>query len=194
VKRRNHTVNGSYLARFADDRGLLAGIELPGRHFRVSVGRATVIRNFYVTRLPDGSECDQAEDDFCAIEARASASMKILIDQHKWPVPDTVRADIATWAALQYLRIPAVRQLASEITGAYIKVGVPFTTDTGEQTRLWMPDDEAAPEKLKHLHLEFIKKNTPVVARMLYARDWHLTFFTRKSLVTSDSPVVLRPS
>jgi hypothetical protein len=28
---------------------------------------------------------------------------------------------------------------------------------------------------------------------MLYARHWHLTFFTRKSLVTSDSPVVLRP-
>ena len=193
MKRRNHTVNGSYLTRFAGDRGLLAGIELPGRRFRVPVARATVIRNFYVIRLPDGSESDQAEDDFCDIEARASASMKILIDQRRWPIPDTVRADIATWAALQFLRVPAVRQLASEIAGAYIKVGVPFTTDLGEQTRLWMPDDEAAPEKLKRLHLEFIRKNTPVVARMLHARDWHLTFFTRKSLVTSDSPVVLRP-
>ena len=29
---------------------------------------------------------------------------------------------------------------------------------------------------------------------MLYASHWHLTFFTRKSLVTSDSPVVLRPT
>jgi hypothetical protein len=28
---------------------------------------------------------------------------------------------------------------------------------------------------------------------MLYARHWDLTFFTRKSLVTSDAPVVLRP-
>ncbi len=86
-----------------------------------------------------------------------------------------------------------MRQLASEIASAYIEVGVPFTTGTGEQTRLWMPADEADPEKLKRLHLEFIRKNTPVVARMLYARHWHLTFFTRKSLVTSDSPVVLRP-
>jgi hypothetical protein len=41
--------------------------------------------------------------------------------------------------------------------------------------------------------LEFIRKNTPVVARMLYSRRWHLTFFVRKSLVTSDSPVVCRP-
>lgn len=192
VKRRNHTVNGSYLTRFADDRGLLAGIELPGRAFPVPVDRATVIRNFYVTRLPDGSESDQAEDDFCDIEARASTSVKILIDKRRWPIPDAVRADIAMWAALQFLRVPAVRQLASEIAGAYIEAGVPFTTDTGEQTKLWMAADEADPEKLKRLHLEFIRKNTPVVARMLYARHWRLTFFTRKSLVTSDSPVVLR--
>jgi hypothetical protein len=193
VKRRNHTVNGSYLTRFADDRGLLAGIELLGRAFAVPVSGATVIRNFYVTRLPDGSESDQAEDEFCAIEARAGASMKILIDQRRWPIPDAVRADIATWAALQFLRVPAVRQLASEIAGAYIEVGVPFTTDADEQTTLWMPPDEADPEKLKRLHLEFIKKNTPIVARMLYDRHWDLTFFTRKSLATSDSPVILRP-
>ncbi|MGD0603238.1 MAG: DUF4238 domain-containing protein [Streptosporangiaceae bacterium] len=193
VKRRNHTVNGSYLMRFADDRGLLAGIELPGRRFPVPVDRATVIRNFYVTRLADGSESDQAEDDFCGIEARASASMTILIGQRRWPIPDAARADIATWVAPQFLRVPAVRQLAREIADAYIEVGVPFTTDTGEQTTLWMPAEEAGPEKLKRLHLEFIRKNTPVVARMLYARDWHLTFFTRKSPVTADAPVVLRP-
>jgi hypothetical protein len=152
-----------------------------------------VIRNFYVTRLPDGSESDQAEDDFCDIEGRASASIKILVDQRRWPIPDAVRADIATWAALQYLRVPAVRQLAREITGAYIDPGVPVTTSTGKRIRLRMPADEADPEKLKRLHLEFIRKNTPVVARMLYARNWNLTFFTRKTLITSDSPVVLRP-
>jgi hypothetical protein len=74
VKRRNHAVNGSYLTRSADDRGLLAGIELPGRRFPVPAGSATVIRNFYVTRWPDGSESDQAGDDFCDIEGRASAT------------------------------------------------------------------------------------------------------------------------
>jgi hypothetical protein len=178
VKRRNHTVNGSYLTRFADDHGLLAGIELPGRRFPVPVDRASVIRNFYVTRLPDGSESDQAEDDFGDIEGRASASIKILIDQQRWPIPDAVRADIATWAAPQYLRVPAVRQLAREIAGAYIEPGVPFTTSMGQQTRLRMPAGEADPDKLKRLHLEFIKKNTPMVAQMLYTRHWHLTFRT----------------
>ena len=28
---------------------------------------------------------------------------------------------------------------------------------------------------------------------VLYTRHWHLTFFTRKTLATSDSPVILRP-
>lgn len=52
--KRNHTVNGAYLRRFADDHGLLAGIELPGRRFPVPADRASLIRNFYVTRLPAG--------------------------------------------------------------------------------------------------------------------------------------------
>jgi hypothetical protein len=71
LKRRNHTVNKSYLQRFADDRGLLAGVGLPGDHrFSVSIDDATVIRNFYVVRLPDGSETDQAEDEFWTVLRR----------------------------------------------------------------------------------------------------------------------------
>lgn len=93
---------------------------------------------------------------------------------------------------MQFLRVPAVRQLAREIADAYIEVGVPFATVTGKQTKLRIPADEADPEKLKR-HLEFIRKNTPVVSRMLCARDWRLTFFTRKTIVTADTPVVLRP-
>jgi hypothetical protein len=85
--------------------------------------------------------------------------MKILIDQRRWPIPDAVRADIATWAALQFLRAPAVRQLAREIAGAYVEVGIPFTTDAGEQTTLWMPADEGDPEKLKRLHLSTQRKS-----------------------------------
>jgi hypothetical protein len=57
LKRRNHTVNSSYLPGFADERGFLTGVELPGdRRFPVSADRATMIRNFYVVRLSDGSD------------------------------------------------------------------------------------------------------------------------------------------
>jgi len=173
LKRGNHAVNSSYLRRFADDCGFLTGVELPSdRRFSVSVDRATMIRNFYVVRLPDGSESDQAEDDFCEIEAGAGAGIKVLVDQRRWPIPNSARSDIATWVALQFLRVPRVRQLAHEIAGAYVEGGVPFTSDTGERTRLWMPTEEADPEKIKRLHLEFIKKNTPVVTKMLYDRGW----------------------
>jgi len=42
-------------------------------------------------------------------------------------------------------------------------------------------------------HLEFIRRQGAVVAKMLYERDWVLTFYERRSLATSDAPVVLRP-
>lgn len=194
LKRGNHTVNCSYLRRFADERGLLAGVELPGdRRFSVPALKATVIKNFYVVRLPDGFESDQAEYDFSEIESRAAAAMRVVVDQRTRPIPNSVRSDIATWVALQFLRVPRVRQLASEIAGACIEVGVPFMAEKGKPTTLRMAAEEADPEKIKRLHLDFIDKNTPLVAKMLYDRSWQLTFFTRKSLVTSDSPVILRP-
>ena len=55
-KRRNHTVSESYLRRFANGRGLLTMVTLPGHVcVPVSVNDATVIKNFYVIRLDDGS-------------------------------------------------------------------------------------------------------------------------------------------
>ena len=57
LKRRNHTVNKSYLLRFADDRACLTSVTLPGEvRVPVSVNDATVVRNFYVVQLDDGSE------------------------------------------------------------------------------------------------------------------------------------------
>jgi Protein of unknown function (DUF4238) len=44
------------------------------------------------------------------------------------------------------------------------------------------------------LHIEFIKCQAAQVAKMLYERDWVLTFYARRSLATSDTPVVLRPA
>jgi hypothetical protein len=49
LKRRNHTVNKSYLRRFADDHGQLIQIALGGQDRKlVSITHATVVKNFYV--------------------------------------------------------------------------------------------------------------------------------------------------
>ncbi len=125
LKRRNHTVNKSYLRRFADDRGLLTRITLPGEvRVPVSVDDAAVVRNFYVVQLDDGSESDEAEDLFSVVEGNAVAAIRALVDQRVWPIPGDVRTAIAEWVALQYLRVPWVRQLTRELAEGFSGVGI----------------------------------------------------------------------
>jgi hypothetical protein len=194
LKRHNHTVNKSYLRRFADVSGLLAGIALPGdKRFQISIEKATVINSFYIEQLPDGSETDKAEDEFCDLEGNAVATIRSLIDDRAWPIQSAARRAIAEWAAMQYLRVPWVRDLAREINTAAREVGIRVRTAEGESATLLLPADDAARTDIKAIHLAFIRREIPVVAEMLYQRAWDLTFFSRKALATSDSPVVLRP-
>jgi Protein of unknown function (DUF4238) len=194
IKRRNHTVNESYLRCFANGNGFLAGIKLPGEErFPISVGDATVRKNFYVVRLPDGSESDQAEDDFGQVESNAAVAIRTLIDDRVWPIPGEVRTRIAEWAALQYLRVPWVRQFAREIARALSEVGLPIPEGSGERSTIFMPADQVDRHGAPAFHIEFIRRQAAVVAEMLYERDWVLTFYNRRSLATSDAPVVLRP-
>jgi Protein of unknown function (DUF4238) len=194
VKRRNHTVNESYLRGFADDDGFLTGVELPGdARFPISVGDATVRKNFYVVRLPDGSESDQAEDDFGQVESDAAVAIRTLIEDRAWPIPSDVRTRIAEWVALQYLRVPWVRQFAREIAEGLSEVGLEVPAGTGERSTVFMPADQVDRHGAPAFHLEFIRRQAAAVAQMLYERDWVLTFYNRRSLATSDAPVVLRP-
>jgi hypothetical protein len=195
LKRRNHTVNKSYLRRFANDDGLLTRVALPG-HQRVpiSITDATVVRNFYVVTLPDGTVTDEAEDTFGDLEARAMPAISSLVDHHEWPIPSTVREDIARWAALQYLRVPWVRQLGREIAEGFSGAGIPVRTGGGEQITLRMPADAVDDLTGPGLHLELIERQLSAVTEMLCERNWILTFYQRKSLATSDTPVVLRPA
>jgi hypothetical protein len=171
IKRRNHTVNESYLRRFADRDGFLAGVELPGDvRFPISAGDATVRKNFYIVRLPDGSESDQAEDDFGQVESNAAVAIRTLIDDRVWPIPGEVRTHVAEWAALQYLRVPWVRQFAHEIAGALSEVGLPVPTDTGERSTLFMPADQVDRHGAPAFHIEFIRSQAAVIAEMLCER------------------------
>ena len=178
----------------ADGDGFLTGVELPGDvRFPISVGDAAVRKNFYVVRLPDGSESDQAEDGFGQVESDAAVAIKMLIEDRVWPIPSDVRMRIAKWAALQYLRVPWVRQCAREIAEALSEVGLPVQAGTGERSTVFMPADQVDRHGAPAFHLEFIRRQAAAVTQMLYERAWILTFYNRKSLATSDAPVVLRP-
>jgi hypothetical protein len=161
VKRRNHTVNKSYLRRFADHHGRLTRITLPGDvRVPVSINDAAVVKKFYVVQLDDGSESDVAEDLFGEIEGNAVAAIRTLVDQHVWPIPSDTRSAISEWAALQYLRVPWVRQLTRELAEGLCGVGIPVTTGSGERIALRMPAEDIARLSGAGLHIEFIKRGT----------------------------------
>jgi hypothetical protein len=44
------------------------------------------------------------------------------------------------------------------------------------------------------LQLSIIQRNLPEIASMLCERDWVLTFYRRKRLATSDTPIALTPA
>lgn len=168
---------------------------MPGdKRIPISITRATVRKNFYVVTFPDGTETDLAEDAFGILEAAASEAMKSIVDHRTWPIPAKVREDVAGWAALQYLRGPRVRQLGREIAEDLSSVGVPTKGNDGEQVVVKMPAENVAELTGPELQLALIQRQLPTVAKMLYERDWILTFYERKRLATSDTPVVLIPA
>ena len=87
----------------------------------------------YVVTLPDGTETDEAEDVFSTLEGRAVTAISALVDRRIWPIPASVRRDIARWVALQYLRVPWVRRLGREIAEAFSGTGVPVRTGGGRR-------------------------------------------------------------
>jgi hypothetical protein len=194
LKRRNHTVNKAYLRRFADGNGLLTRVELPGgKRVPVSVRDATVIRNFYVLSLPDGTETDLAEDAFGIVEDAAAGAVRAIVDRKVWPIPARVREDIAGWIALQYLRGPWVRQMSREIAEEFSTIGVSVKDRDGQSIVVKMPGEGLAELTGSRLQLDLIRRQLPVVAGMLYERNWFLTYYQRMRLATSDAPVVLIP-
>lgn len=194
IKRRNHTVNKSYLRRFASETGILTRVELPdGTRKSISISNATVRKDFYVLTLPNGTRTDLAEDAFSLAEAAATEGIRSPVDDRSWPIPPRARKDIAGWIALQYLRGPWLRQVSRKLADEFYSLGTPARTGTGQQpapTSSKNIDDNT----LLQLQLTIIQQNLARIAAMLCEKDWILGFYQRKRLATSDTPIILIPA
>lgn len=210
LKRRHHTVPKFHLARFARD-NRLTRVELPGvKRHPLSIGDATVEKDFYLVKTPDGSWSDEIEDQFSKIESLAAQSVREVVDDEAWPILVEARANIAAWAALQYLRTTTQRRVSHDIADSLFKLTValggkeqirraiehsearPATEDEVEQswsTLTNFDDYQVTPGNGLHLHAlgDLLKPTTA----QFYDRSWQIVRFSRKSLITCDAPVVL---
>jgi hypothetical protein len=195
LKRRNHTVPKFYLRRFADGNGTLTRVELPGdKRILISVTDAAVMKDFYVVETADGTLSDAAEDAFVVVEEAAAKAIRSLVDDKTWPIPASMRMDIAGWVALQFLRVPSVRKLSDELAEAFRDMGLAVQGDDGKQILMKIDDEGYADVTRPDLHLRFIRDLLAPVTQMLYRRHWIITRYERKRLATSDTPVALIPA
>ncbi|MCX4400029.1 DUF4238 domain-containing protein (plasmid) [Streptomyces sp. NBC_00053] len=210
-KRRHHTVPRFYLARFADARKQLMRVELPGiKGHLMSIGNATVENDFYLVETNDGSPSDAVEDSLSELEGQAATALRQLIDERVWPIPEAVRRPIAAWAAIQYLRTPAARQAGNDIADAGLKLSIalggrsqmraalesvearPVTeAEVDEMWALMNAFDDYKYEAHQNLHVHTMSQSFPGTAAGFFSRGWHVVRFTRKALITTDTPVVL---
>lgn len=214
LKRRHHTVPRFHLQRFADERGQLMRVALPGdKRAVVSVGDATVEKDFYLVEQEDGTRTDALENLLAKIEADAAPAVRALVDERVWPIPDWVRQGIAGWVASQALRTTTQRRSHTEFADMLLKLhigveGKPGVRDglrkqygreptEAEVDQVWQTlSDFDSYEVTPHPNssLQLMVRMLPKTAGAFQVRAFSPLYFERKTLITCDNPVYLVPA
>ncbi|MFB9902860.1 DUF4238 domain-containing protein [Allokutzneria oryzae] len=209
--RRQHVVSKFYLNEFADDRGRIQRVELPGTHRHcMATTNASVVKDFYTLTLPDGTRSDAFERMFSTIESAASQAFRAVVQKGQWPVNGMHREAIAAWSALQHLRSEGMRNSHTQLQAQMIRMVVGISgkqalrelisqaenreVDDNELDAEWAditkpsgPDLLPRPES----QLRALRNLWEPTTRQMMARRWTVVRFERKTLVTSDHPVAL---
>ena len=208
--RRHHVVSKFYLRGFADDAERITRrpIEPTGLAVPVGIADATVRKDFYKLE-GDGLEPDAFENAIADVEGVTAPAFEQLIAGTE-PLSLQDRYHVAMWIALHYLRSEASREMGEDIyrTISKLEVGV-FTPDQMRE-RLGVDanvaDDEVERIRARmlatadtfrvdhHGHLRLIASELQGTTNLVFFRQpWIVTRYKRKTLATSDTPVVLVP-
>ncbi|MFE9508647.1 DUF4238 domain-containing protein [Streptomyces anthocyanicus] len=213
LKRNNHTVPRSYLERFAGQFMQVSRLRLEdGVCKSEPIKRSTVVRDFYLMETADGHWSDAAEDAFGVIENGGIHAIRAAVDDRLWPLPGEHRAALSAWVALQYVRVPAIRQGGDEVADFVLKLSVAVNGKPRIRRilaeRLGRPPTEEEVdgqwEKLTDFnsykvkqhpnrHLKLIKELVPKVAGHFFNSAWWICRFESEALLTADCPVALVP-
>lgn len=207
VARRHHTVPRTYLARFADDVGKLAGVELTGKKpFVANIKDASVVNNFYTVAnwsVPP----DFVEHWMNPIEA-GFAEIRDAIESGEWPLSADHRHGLARFIALQFRRGPNARRLTEmayeemllQIIAEEGKACIPKVVEevTGTTATaaviedVWSRAQAGEPPRLEVMpehHANLMVAGLEDLAAIVLDSRWTLYSFDAGSLLTSDAPI-----
>ena len=104
-----------HLRGFAGENQMLRQIDLQtGTYRNVSIGDASVIKDFYTVELEDGTRSDEWEKRFGEVESRVAPRVRRAVREEVWTPNAVERQDLSTWIALQFLRGPDHRRMPAQ--------------------------------------------------------------------------------
>jgi hypothetical protein len=214
LRRRHHVVPRFHLQQFADTRGRVVRVALPGDHRHpISIKDAAVENDFYLVEQEDGSKHDEVEKILATAEGRAAKAMGQMLTGAMWPVTPDAREAIAVWASLQYLRTPLRRRMMNELGDSIAKMQIamggkdrirdaleerdgrpPKDAEVDDVWAEYIDFDSYTLEPHANEHLRSMFDMLPAIVPTFYNRGWKIYRFRRRGLATSDHPVVLFPA
>ena len=211
TKRRHHTVPNFYLKGFASARTKpqIGAVDVrSGKRIVMSTADATVQKDFYTLEgHPDGD--DVFEDILADLEGTTAAVFKKIVSDGIWPLASEDRDILATFLVFQLLRGQDARTSLDQMHGTLMSALVTQLGEDGVRNDLVKSGKEVSDAAVKALvqqatqpeglevritplaHIEKILDMVPSLIRYFVGRPWILVRFTRKKLLTCDTPISL---
>lgn len=204
IKRRQHTVAQMLLQGFADERGHLIESQRGGREHRTNVKNASVISNFYTTRLENGHASTVVED-WLADEVEGPAVGPIVAARHGRPIEAHHVEALAKFVISSLLRTRTVQDQLIQIgdTVGPLLLLQRATAATDESHRLKDPQQreqllriaESAYERIRpttnnpNAQLRVILRKIDELTPRLVQWRWDVHTGGSASLILGDAPV-----
>jgi hypothetical protein len=208
----HHTVPRFYLRGFANDAERITTVRLPGdNRYTQTIGRAAATNHFYsIDGHPQGP--DVFERTLSQLEGDAASVLRA-IEDGAWPLSEEQRETLGTFMAVQIVRGPDHRRTMEYLAAQTTRLEVEFTGR--ENVQQWVQnrygvelDDEEAEAVWQQAtqpggppitiapiaHIDQIVDSAAHLLPYIISRPWKLVRFSRRSLVTCDSPVGLVPT
>lgn len=182
--RGHHTLPRFYLQGFADGKGFVNVVHLPGDvRYPQSVVKVSVINDFYnVGKGPDRDAIEKLLAD--EVERPAAAVFRKVLDQGIWPLDIEDRSIISTFFALQHGRGANRRKSVAEIADFISQM---TRGDDG------LPRDaDLRSELLKRIHIETML-DFETTGPYFFGRIWTLVKVAGGGVLTCDTPISLLP-
>lgn len=209
VAKLHHTVPQFYLRGFAGAAERIITVRLPGdKRYTSRIRNTAATNNFYsIDGHPKGT--DAFEKALSQLESDAASVLRVIVGD-EWPLSEEQRTALGMFMAVQYLRGPDHRRTLEYLAAQMTRLEVQVTGR--DNVKLWVQkrygvevdDDEAEvvwqqatqaggpPITLAPIaHIEQIVDSATQLLTYIVSRPWKLVRFSRRSLLTSDSPVGL---